>query len=58
MVTVNWEEKDTESDELLAMIIDHWIIIRGFSFTSPFNEAYIRKPLKNSKVYGLSVINI
>ncbi len=52
MVTVNWEEKDAESDELLAMIIDHWIIIRGFSFTSPFNEAYIRKPLKNSKVYS------
>ncbi len=53
MVTANWEEKDAESDELLAMIINHWIVIRGFSFTSSLilmkRTRSIRKPLKNPK---------
>ena len=38
LVSVNWSEM--ESSELLRMIAEHWITIRGFSSTSAFNELY------------------
>ena len=33
---MNWTTE--EADVLLTMIIEHWIVIRGFSFTSAFLE--------------------
>jgi hypothetical protein len=38
LVSVNWNEK--ESTELLRMIVEHWITIRGFSAASAFIEIY------------------
>ena len=38
LISVNWGEE--ESQELLKMIADHWITIRGFSFASAFIELY------------------
>lgn len=36
--SVNWSEM--ESTELLRMITKHWLMIRGFSSASAFNELY------------------
>ena len=38
IVSVNWTTE--EADALLTMIIEHWIVVRGFSFTSAFLERY------------------
>lgn len=38
LVSVNWGE--LESIELLRMIAEHWITIRGYSSASAFNELY------------------
>ena len=38
MLSVNWEENVAE--ELLHMIIEHWITLRGFSLASSFMEKY------------------
>ena len=38
MISVNWEVE--EADVLLKMIIEHWITVRGFSYTSAFLERY------------------
>jgi len=35
-VSTDWEEE--ESDVLLQMIIEQWVTVRGFSFTSAFVE--------------------
>ena len=37
LVSVNWGE---EADELLKLITEHWMTIRGFSSTSAFMEKY------------------
>ena len=42
--TTNWGRE--ESDKLLQMIVEHWITVRGFSFTSAFMEAYKQKNKK------------
>ena len=38
MVAYNWE--DDVSDILLEMIVNNWVTVRGFSFTSAFMEKY------------------
>ena len=52
MVAVNWDE--TEAKELLKLISQHWITIRGFSYASAFMENYShkREVHKRLKVYG------
>ena len=42
--STNWCKE--ESDKLLQMIVEHWITVRGFSFTSAFMEAYKQKNKK------------
>ena len=42
--STNWGKE--ESDKLLQMIVEHWITVRGFSFTSAFMEAYKQKNKK------------
>lgn len=37
LVSVNWSD---ESDELLKLLSEQWITIRGFSFVSAFIELY------------------
>ena len=37
MISADWEE---EGDVLLQMIIEHWVTVRGFSYTSAFLEKY------------------
>ena len=44
MIAANWVEN--EAEELLSMIVDQWITIRGFSFSSSFNEKYKREQAK------------
>ena len=38
VVSVNFDE--AESNELLKLIIQHWITVRGFSFVSGYMEKY------------------
>lgn len=38
IVSAEWEEG--ESQALLGMIVEHWITVRGFSFTSGWLERY------------------
>ena len=38
-ISANWEEEEA-SGELLKSIVEHWVTIRGFSFTSAFMEKY------------------
>ena len=38
LVSANWSMK--EADTLLRMIVEQWITVRGFSFTSAFLEKY------------------
>ena len=40
VVSTDWEE---EADALLPMIIEHWVTVRGFSFTSAFLEKYSKQ---------------
>ena len=37
MISADWEE---EGDVLLQMIIEHWVTVYGFSYTSAFLEKY------------------
>ena len=37
MISADWEE---EADVLLQMVIEHWVIVRGLSYTSDFLEKY------------------
>ena len=49
LVSVNW---DVEADELLRLIAEHWITIRGFSAASAFMEKYKqanKKTIEKSK---------
>lgn len=36
-LAVNWDE---EAEQLIKLIVEHWITIRGFSFVSAFMEMY------------------
>jgi len=45
ILALNWEEN--EAGALLQMIVEHWITIRGFSFTSGFMEKYKCKNKKS-----------
>ena len=47
IVSINWEP--VESTELLKLIINHYITIRGFSFASGFMEKYKKLMKKKSK---------
>ena len=50
MLSGNWGEE--EAGALLHHIVDHWIVIIGFSFTSAFMESYkqeTKKSLQKSK---------
>ena len=52
MVAVNWDE--TEANELLKLISQHWITIRGFSYASAFMENYKQLQRKSTqKAKGL-----
>ena len=52
MVAVNWDE--TEANELLKVISQHWITIRGFSYASAFMENYKQSQKKRTqKAKGL-----
>lgn len=59
LISVNW----VENEMLLNIIVNHWVTIRGFSFTGAFMEKYkqkhkktvqktkgLRKTLSNNKV--------
>lgn len=49
-LSANWGEK--ESEILLSMIVDHWITIRGFAYTSAWMERYkssVHKKVQKSK---------
>lgn len=43
-ISANWEEE--ASDELLKSLVEHWVTIRGFSFTSAFMEKYKQTHMK------------
>lgn len=50
LISINWGEEEAEA--LLNFIVDHWITLRGFSFTSAFMEKYKqanKKPLQKTK---------
>ena len=44
IIASSWSKE--EADELLAMITQQWITLRGFSFASSFNEEYKKKNKK------------
>ena len=61
LISINWDSN--EAPELLKMIVEHYIMVRGFSFTSAFMEKFkqstkkttekskaLRKTLHTSKV--------
>ncbi len=41
VVSANWVKE--EADELLRMIVQHWITLRGFSFVASFMETFKRE---------------
>ena len=41
ILAANWG--DNESNALLHMLVNHWVTIRGFSFTGSFMEKYKQK---------------
>ncbi len=43
IVAINWEED--ESVELMNLMIEHWVTLRGFSYVSSFVEI-IRREIK------------
>ncbi len=45
MVSAEWDEE--ESKELLRHIVDHWIVVRGFSFVSGWLEKYKQRNKKH-----------
>ena len=45
LVSVDWEEE--ESKVLLKKIVEHWVTLRGFSFTGAFLEMYKRNNKKS-----------
>ena len=45
VLSANWKEEEA-NQVLLKMIINHWVIVRGFSFASAFMEAYKQKQRK------------
>jgi len=45
MVANNWVEE--EANTLIAMMIDHWVTMRGFSYTSAFLESYKQENKKD-----------
>ena len=50
MIAYGWN--DDEADELLRLIVEHWIKVRGFSNASSFMERYKqsnKKTLQKSK---------
>ena len=48
----NWEKE--EADVLLRMIVEHWVTVRGFSFTSAFMEKFKQSNKKTiQKTKGL-----
>lgn len=50
VLSINWTEEDGKL--LLSMIIDHWITVRGFAYTSMWMEKYknsARKKVQKSK---------
>ena len=52
LVSVNWDE--THSNELLQLIVQQWITVRGFSFVSGFMEMYKQRNQKSTqKTKGL-----
>ena len=42
---MNWG--DVESNDLLKLIVEHWITLRGFSAASAFNELYQQENKKS-----------
>lgn len=47
LVSVDFDE--AESNELLKLIIQHWITVRGFSFVSGFMEKYKQRNKKSTQ---------
>lgn len=50
-LSVNWAEEEAKK-VLLTLIIEHWVTVRGFSFTSSFMESYkqmCKKTIQKSK---------
>jgi hypothetical protein len=45
VLSANWREEEV-NQELFKMIINHWVTIRGFSFTSAFMETYKQRKKK------------
>lgn len=43
-LSINWGKE--ESNKLLRLIVEHWMTVRGFSFTSAFMERYKQKHKK------------
>ena len=51
-IASDWEEN--EANALLQMLVEHWVTIRGYSFTSSFVEKYKQKHKKTvQKAKGL-----
>ena len=58
IVSVNWD--DEESNELLKLIVEHWVKIRGFSMASSFIEKYKqarKKTLQKSKALRKNLVS-
>ena len=47
MISINWASK--EADDLLKMIIEHYITVRGFSFASAFMEKFKQSTKKSTQ---------
>ena len=47
IVSVNW--CSTEAQELLKVIVEHYVTIRGFSFTKGFMEKYKQSSKKTTQ---------
>ena len=45
IIGCNWEEEAASS--LLQLVIEHWLTVRGFSFTSAFMKNYKQKQKKS-----------
>ena len=45
IIGCNWEEEAASS--LLHLVIEHWLTVRGFSFTSAFMENYKQEQKKH-----------
>lgn len=47
LLSSDWQEE--EAAELLGMVIEHWVTIRGFSFASAFMEKYKQEKQKTTQ---------